>query len=265
MATNYPSSKQTFTDPAGTNTLDSPDHAALHTDMNDTMEAVQDTVGTTAGTNVLMEFAAGEFPIRTSATTAGTAYEVLDQDDMSDDSDTGIPTQKSTKAYTDSATQTMTNKTLTNPAINYTDTTLSCNVKASAYLGAAQDIAKDSWVEVALNTESYDIGNDFNTTTHEFTAPVNGYYLVIGQVTYATPEADKRYWASLNINNAATPTLYYPAHSSSTSGLGISISSVMFLTATNLLSLYTRCNTTGTEALSTGALATFLNVHLLSI
>lgn len=64
MATNYPSSKQTFTDPSGTSLLTSPDHANLHTDMNDTVEAIQDTVGTTAGTNVLLDFAAGDFPAR---------------------------------------------------------------------------------------------------------------------------------------------------------------------------------------------------------
>lgn len=64
MSTLYPASKQTFTDPQGTSTLASPDHAALHTDMNDTAEALQDTVGTTAGTNILKNFAAGDFPAR---------------------------------------------------------------------------------------------------------------------------------------------------------------------------------------------------------
>lgn len=64
MATNYPSSKQTFTDPSGTSLLTSPDHAGLHTDVNDTLEAIQDAVGTTAGTNVLLDFSAGDFPAR---------------------------------------------------------------------------------------------------------------------------------------------------------------------------------------------------------
>lgn len=64
MATTYPTTKQTFTDPNGTSLLTSPDHAGLHTDINDTVEAMQDTVGTTAGTNVLKNFAAGDFPAR---------------------------------------------------------------------------------------------------------------------------------------------------------------------------------------------------------
>lgn len=64
MPTLYPSAIQTFTDPSGTSLLTSPDHAALHTDSNDTLEALQSTVGTTAGTNVLKDFAAGNFPAR---------------------------------------------------------------------------------------------------------------------------------------------------------------------------------------------------------
>lgn len=64
MSTTYPGTKQTFTDPAGTSTLAGVDHAGLHTDVNDTLEALQDTVGTTAGTNVLKDFAAGDFPVR---------------------------------------------------------------------------------------------------------------------------------------------------------------------------------------------------------
>ena len=50
MATNYPGSKQTFTDPQSTDPLNSPSHSGLHTDMNDTVEAIQDKVGTGAST-----------------------------------------------------------------------------------------------------------------------------------------------------------------------------------------------------------------------
>jgi len=64
MATTYPATKQTFSDPAGTNTQDSPDHAGLHTNINDTVEELQDTVGTTGGTNVLKSFVAGDIPVR---------------------------------------------------------------------------------------------------------------------------------------------------------------------------------------------------------
>src|SRR5574343_222478 len=60
----YPATITTFTDPSGTSPLTSPDHAGLHTSVNDTVEALQNTAGTTAGTNVLKNFNAGDFPAR---------------------------------------------------------------------------------------------------------------------------------------------------------------------------------------------------------
>lgn len=51
MATTFPSTKQTFTDPSGSSQLSSgPDHATLHTTMNDTVEAIQDKIGVGSGT-----------------------------------------------------------------------------------------------------------------------------------------------------------------------------------------------------------------------
>lgn len=75
MATTFPSAKQTFTDPSGTSLIATgPDHATLHTTINDTVEAMQDAYGTTAGTNILKDFSAGQFPIRH---TGGTIQHLL--------------------------------------------------------------------------------------------------------------------------------------------------------------------------------------------
>ena len=41
MATNFPSSQDNFTNPTSSDTLDSPDHAAQHTDVNDAVEAIE--------------------------------------------------------------------------------------------------------------------------------------------------------------------------------------------------------------------------------
>lgn len=83
MATTYPGTINTFTDPSGTAPLATgPDHAQLHTDINDTLEAVQTVMGTTAGTAVLKNLTAGQFVV------------------------------------SDSGTATLTNKTLTSPKIN---------------------------------------------------------------------------------------------------------------------------------------------------
>ena len=41
MATNFPGSQDSFTNPTSSDTLDSPDHAAQHADANDSIEAIQ--------------------------------------------------------------------------------------------------------------------------------------------------------------------------------------------------------------------------------
>lgn len=50
MATNFPGSLDSFTNPTSGSTLDSPSHAAQHSNINDAMEAVQAKLGTGAGT-----------------------------------------------------------------------------------------------------------------------------------------------------------------------------------------------------------------------
>lgn len=60
----YPASITTFPDPSGTSLLTSPDHAALHSSVNDTVEALENTLGTTSGTAVLRFFTANDTPVR---------------------------------------------------------------------------------------------------------------------------------------------------------------------------------------------------------
>lgn len=73
MATTYPGTLDVFTNPVGTNTLDSPDHALQHSDANDSIEAIQAVLGTTAGTSVLMGFSAGQFAAKTAGGTINTS------------------------------------------------------------------------------------------------------------------------------------------------------------------------------------------------
>lgn len=60
----YPNTIDSFVNPVGTNTLNSPDHAGAHTSLNTQLIAVENVVGTTLGTNVLKAFAAGDIPAR---------------------------------------------------------------------------------------------------------------------------------------------------------------------------------------------------------
>lgn len=119
MTTTYPSQKQTFTDPSGNSALSTgPSHSQLHTDINDTVESIQDTVGTTAGTNILKDFTAGQFPVRINSsgvvqhTIAGTLTNTvingtlsgtaIDTDiTLAENSDIRVPSQKAVKTYVD--------------------------------------------------------------------------------------------------------------------------------------------------------------------
>ena len=81
----YPSEKVTFVDPAGTNFVagtpagaTAVDHAAQHTSHNDVVEAIEDTLGTNAGTSVLKHYAVGEFAVRhTGVAATGTLVQTL--------------------------------------------------------------------------------------------------------------------------------------------------------------------------------------------
>jgi hypothetical protein len=63
MAT-YPAAINSFTNPAGTNTVDVVDHALQHTNVNNDINGIETVLGTTAGTSVLKNFSAGNFPAR---------------------------------------------------------------------------------------------------------------------------------------------------------------------------------------------------------
>src|SRR3990167_1626552 len=85
MSSNYPGGTDIFVNPAGTNFLagtpagaSAVDHASTHTNLNDSIEAIESATGTHSGTNALMHFVAGQFPVRhTGVATTGTLVQTL--------------------------------------------------------------------------------------------------------------------------------------------------------------------------------------------
>jgi len=59
MAINFPTSLDSFTNPLGTQTLDTPDHAGQHSDANDAIEALEAKVGLGAGTPTVNKILVG--------------------------------------------------------------------------------------------------------------------------------------------------------------------------------------------------------------
>jgi hypothetical protein len=73
MATNFPTSLDTFTNPNSGNTLDSPSHSIQHSDINDAVEAIEAKIG--IGSSTAGSATAGYALVNTSGGT--TAYSLL--------------------------------------------------------------------------------------------------------------------------------------------------------------------------------------------
>ena len=73
MATNFPTSLDTFTNPNSGNTLDSPSHSVQHSDINDAVEAIEAKLG--VGSSTAGSATAGYALVNTSGGT--TAYSLL--------------------------------------------------------------------------------------------------------------------------------------------------------------------------------------------
>lgn len=138
------------------------------------------------------------------------------------------------------------------------------DTRARAYLGTDQNNLVDStWTLVQLDSENYDSGGNFDTGNYKFTAPVNGFYLVVGQIMYHELIADKSYFAALRW--AAAYNTINRIHASFNEWLGVRISDIIELTSGQTIELYARQESGGNLVdISSGSNYTFLAVHLLS-
>lgn len=144
------------------------------------------------------------------------------------------------------------------------DTSYNTTAKARAYRATNQSIANTTFVKVALDTESYDPGSNFDpTTNYRFTAPTTGYYLISGQVTYATTSDTNRFSANIYKNGSLLDQVFLL--SSSTNTLVVVIHDILLLSATDYIELYAYHEQGGSVNITGGIGNTFLAAHLLSI
>jgi len=189
---------------------------------------------------------------------------ILDEDDMASDSATALATQRSIKAYSDSATQTQTNKTLINPTINFTNKAPTSNVRCDVTLSADQTgVVPTTNTIVAFNSENIDTGSDFNTTTYKYTAPVAGTYLVSWGVRWKQPTADKRLIVSLAKNDVEQTNFVAECFASAASLYpSVASSRLMELSANDTLHVIAYHNAAGNLTIYRSG--TYLSIHLLS-
>jgi hypothetical protein len=76
------------------------------------------------------------------------------------------------------ATNTASNVTATLPAVSGTVQVQNNMPAFSAYLSSTQNFTASTYTKVTIDTEIFDAGSCFNTSTNRFTPNVAGYYLV---------------------------------------------------------------------------------------
>jgi len=127
-----------------------------------------------------------------------------------------------------------------------------------AYRATNQSVTYDATL-VELDTELYDVANEFNTSTHLFTATNAGYYVVSQGVNFVG--VSLKYVESFCYQNtAARGFAYCQAHCSSANGIMANGSACVYLSAGETVGMYVIQNLANPRNLI-GALYTFMSIY----
>lgn len=131
------------------------------------------------------------------------------------------------------------------------------------YLSANQTIANNSATHLQLNAQTYDIQNEFDTSTnYKFTATKAGYYLVTANVKVKGVAADKVVQAQIYKNGSAHSVNWQ--QSSHVEDQGASCSDIISLAATDTIELFAYQNSGGDRNAEGDSKANFLSIHKIS-
>jgi len=156
-------------------------------------------------------------------------------------------------------------QTLTNKTIIMGDSMPSTNVRCGIKLSSSQSISSETWTTIEFNSKDFDSGNDFNTTTHKFTAPVDGYYLVVcmlrvgdvgGKITRTEMVPYK------NDSNTSEYQMINGLAGTNTYNVSLTYSKIYYLSSGD--TIFFKGYTLGATSPSFNPQGTFLSIHLLS-
>lgn len=135
---------------------------------------------------------------------------------------------------------------------------------ARAYLGTIQtNLTDNTATKVLLDTESYDVGSNFDTTNKRYVAPVTGYYQVNASIQFSSAIADKIYMPYIYVNGVSYATQYATNGSDSNGVFSTNISDLVYVVAGQYIELYAKviCGA-NTVDIAAGATYTFMSIHL---
>ncbi len=137
--------------------------------------------------------------------------------------------------------------------------TVGCRV----YRSAAFNITGGGGAEhIPFDAEDFDTGSNFDIVGGYFIAPYDGYYFVSGQITVTDLSIDGSILAFIYVDGASVAFArnYGPV---ATADPSVSVSSLVYCTAGNAITLYGDASTT--EPIATGTQATFMSIYLVGI
>ena len=221
------------TDTAITLTIDRVDANGVSTPAK-----VERITGVISGNNLTVALRAQDDTSAAAHDSGAVVEDIWDADTWNDSVDGVLAehnqdgTHDTTKVVDLATAQTLTNKTLTNPTINFTDKNITMNVKCAVYLGIEQlNILDNTHTKILFDTEVYDTGSDFDTTNKRFTAPVTGYYLVNLGISWSSPVADTYYSCAVYVNGTRVDRTWSFFHASAINFLTSNVSAVVYVAA----------------------------------
>lgn len=162
-----------------------------------------------------------------------------------------------TDTVTLTGTQTLTNKTLTDPQI---DNNVMCRAYKSG--GNQADLANGISTQVTFASESYDLGGNF--TSNAFTAPQTGFYRIKTNITFLSVVAAKLYTVGILVNDAVVSDSY--SHSGLAQSLGVFCEYTASITSGHTVKVYaTSYAGVDTVDIIQGSQYTWLEVEFIGI
>jgi len=133
------------------------------------------------------------------------------------------------------------------------------NTAARAKRSDIQTIGNASWTKVQFNTESFDVGSNYdNATNYRFTAPVTGYYLVNTLITWGNISGEDHY---TKIYKNGTGIITSAIHGITGNAYIQTITDIVPLTAAQYVEVFVYQNSGGNENITAES---YISVALVS-